>query len=167
MQCKFALVLRNHSHHAGVVRTWRHFAENHIVALDEHFHAEYAVAAKRVGYSLGNLLRLGFCCRAHWLRLPRIAVVAVDLNMSDRFAKRCTKNVAHREQRDFVVEIDKRLNNHATGSGATAFLGNVPTAVDVVERLHHALTVARTAHDRFNHARHTNLVHSIAEFLIG
>ena len=77
------------------------------------------------------------------------------------------ENAAHSEERDFVVEIHKSLHDNSACSGTTAFLSNVPAAVDVVERAANALTVSRTAHDGLYHTRHANGVHRIAKFLLG
>ena len=87
--------------------------------------------------------------------------------MSYRFAILSAENVAHGEERDFVVEIHKSLHDNSAGTGTTAFLSNVPAAVDVVERAANALTVSRTAHDGLYHTRHANGVHRIAKFLLG
>ena len=143
MEGKFAHILRNHCHHAGVVWARRYFAENHIVALDEHLHAEDAVASERVGHLLGYLLCFCLGSRSHSLRLPRVAVVAIYLYVTNWFAKFGAAHAAHGEQCYLIVEIHKAFHNHAACTCTSALLGNVPRAVDVVGAAHYALSVSR------------------------
>ena len=65
---------------------WGYLAENNVIALDEQFHAEDAVAAEGVGDFLGDVLGLFKRFIGHGLGLPRFAVVALDLNVADGFA---------------------------------------------------------------------------------
>ena len=57
VQLEFALHLRRHRHHAGIVRTRAHFREPHHVALDEQLDAEHAVAAQVAGDLFRDLAR--------------------------------------------------------------------------------------------------------------
>ena len=166
MQGKFAHILRNHRHHTRVVWTRRHLAKNHIIALNKHLHAENAVAAKGIRHLLGNFLRFSNCHSRHRLRLPRVAVVAILLNMANRLAKLRACHIANREQRNFVVKIHKALHNHTTRTGATAFLRNSPSALHIGFRFHHTLSVARRTHNGLHHTRNTHLVHRFQKFLL-
>ena len=160
---KLREVLRNHGYHAGVVRPRRYFAEYHFVAFDKHLDAEDAPAAQCFGYLAGNLLGRFQSLLAHGLRLPRLAVVAVDLVVPDGFEEGRTTYVAHGEQGDFVVEVDKSFDNNAAGPGASAFLGVVPGVVDVGLGAYDALSVARRTHDGFYHAGHAYLGYGSVE----
>lgn len=111
--------------------TWRYFAENHLVALDEHLYAENAVATERVGHLAGDFAGLGDCGCRHRLWLPAFAIVAVDLNVAYRFAEHCARDAAHRKQRYLVVEIDEAFNDDTSGACAAAFLRYSPCLVDV------------------------------------
>ena len=126
VQRELRQVLRHQRHEAGVVRPWRDLAEPDVVAADEQLHAEQAGAAEVVGHgardALGRLQR----SRAHRLRLPRLAVVAVDLQVADRRAETRAAGVTHREQRDLVVEADEPLDDDATRAGAPAALRVLP-----------------------------------------
>ena len=60
--------------------------------------------------------------------LPRFAVVAIDLEMSDRRADRCTTRMSHRQQRELAIEGDESLHDHAPGTGAPTLL-ELPTGL--------------------------------------
>ena len=49
MKSELAQILRDEGDKAGVVRTRRDFAEDHVIALDEHLNAEQAATTKRFG----------------------------------------------------------------------------------------------------------------------
>lgn len=53
-------ILRDQRHHAGVMRARADFAENHLIALDEHFHAENTASAETVRNFLRNLCAFAF-----------------------------------------------------------------------------------------------------------
>ena len=114
-----------------------------ILALYKHLHAEDAVAAQGIGHFAGYVVCFAQGAVAHVLRLPRVAVVAVDLDVTHRLAKLGACHIAHREHGDLVVEVDKSFYNHAAGSSASAFLGNVPSLVDVGLALDGALAMSR------------------------
>ena len=77
------------------MRTRGDLAENHVVALDEHFDAEYAEAAEGVGYFLRVFLGALEGLFAHRVRLPASAVVAVNLLVADGGAEGCAAAVAN------------------------------------------------------------------------
>lgn len=149
------------------MRTRRDLAEYHVIPLDEHLHSEYAVAAQSVGYPACYFVRALLGERAHALRLPRFAVVAVHLMMPDRFEHRRACAVAHGKQRYFVVEIDESLDDDATRSRATALLGAMPCGIDLLAAADCALTVSRRTHYGFYHARYADFVDSSDEILVG
>ena len=91
------------------------------------------------------------------MRLPTLLVVAVHLHMSDRIAERCAAGMADRELGDFVVEIDKSLDDDLPLAGTSAFLGIGPGLGDVAFCFHSALTFSGAAHDRLNHTWQADL----------
>ena len=153
VQCELGEVLRNERDEAGVVRPWRNLAEPHLVAAHEEFHAEDPGAAERAGHVAGDTLRLGQRHATHRLRLPGLAVIAVDLQVADRRAEARAAHVPHREQRDLVVERDESLDDHAARAGATALLRVVPGALYVRRAPHDALSLAGGTHHRLHDAR--------------
>ena len=158
-------VLRNHRYHARVVRTGRYLAEYHVVAFDKEFHAEDTATAEGIGDSPRDVLRLRFGSRAHRLGLPRLAVVAVFLHVADRLEERGAPDVAHGELRNLVIKIDEALDDDLARAGASAFLGIVPSRVDVGFGADDALPMTAGTHDGFDHARHADDLHGLAEFL--
>ena len=136
-------ILRDHRHHARVVRTRRDLAENNPIAPDEQFHAEQSPATERLGNPAGDLLGLRTNGRIHRLRLPRLAVVSVLLIMADRLEERSPAAMTYREKRDFIVEIDEPFDDHASGSRPTSFLRILPGPVDFFGRTDDALPVSR------------------------
>ena len=100
--------------------------------------------------------------RAHRLRLPRFAIVAVDLQVADRLAERRAAAVTHGEQRDLVVEVDEAFDDHAAAARAAALLRVLPRVLDVRLRAHDALSLARRAHHRLHDARHAELADGVA-----
>ena len=87
MQLELVLPLRDHGHHAGVVRARADFAEPDLVALDEKLDAEDALAAEVVGHLPGDLLGALQGERLHRMRLPALDIVAMHLQMADRCAE--------------------------------------------------------------------------------
>ena len=165
MERELRHILRDHSDHACIVRTGRHLTEDHLVALDEELHAEYAVASERVSDLLSYLAGRLDGLRRHGLRLPGIAVVAVDLDVAYRFAERRSGYVAHCKERDLIVEIHETLHDYASGAGSPPFLSLFPGVVDLVGVLYYALAMARRAHDGLHHAGDAYLLHGLVEFL--
>ena len=86
------------------------------------------------------------------MRLPRVAVVAVFLYVANWLAEVGARNAAHGEHGDFVVEVNKTLHNHASGSGTSAFLRYVPSLLGLRGGFNDALAVARRAHYGLNDA---------------
>jgi hypothetical protein len=91
------------------------------------------------------------------MRLPALDIVAVDLDMADRLAKRggdaaVGRAVAHRQLRDLVVEVDEALDDHAPQADAGAGHRVVPGARQVLDAVDLALALARRGHDRLDHA---------------
>src|SRR5690606_29475865 len=95
----------------------------------------------------------------HRLRLPALAVVAVDLQMADRRTETGAPGVAHGEQGDLVVELDQTLDDHPAAAGAAAFLRVAPGGGNVRLAAHQALPLAGGAHHRLGNARQTDLPH--------
>ena len=105
-------VLRYQRHQSRVVRARRHFAEVDRIACDEQLDAEDPVAAELDSNRVRDALGLCERRRAHRLRLPRFAIVAVDLQVTDRVAERRLAAVTHGEQRNLVVEVNEALDDH-------------------------------------------------------
>ena len=74
--------------------------------------------------------------------------------------------MAHGELRDLVIEINKALHNHLTGSRAPAFLRVLPCGLDVRLGLERALPLAAARHDRLHHARQSNPFDGRQKFLL-
>ena len=70
VQGKLREILRDHRHHAGVVRARGDFGKPHVIALDKKFHAEDAAAAEGIGDFLSVLTRIRQRGVGHRLRLP-------------------------------------------------------------------------------------------------
>ena len=163
MQGELGHVLGNHRHHPGIMRPRGHFAENHLVALDEKLHAEDTVSSEGRGYFPCDMLGLGQCIRGHCLRLPRLPVVAVHLMVAYRLEECSPGTVADSQESDFIVKVDKALHNHFSAAGTASFLGNMPCPVDIGLRPEGALSVARGTHDRLYDAREAYFFHGCIE----
>ena len=100
------------------------------------------------------------------MRLPAPAVVARDLFVPYRRAKRSSTRVPHRQKRDFVVEVHKPLYYHLASARAPARLGTFPRGVDLAFVAHSALPVPGRAHYRLHHARYSDLLHGLQKFLL-
>ena len=157
VQGELAQGLRRHRHHAGVVRARGHLAEQHLVAADEQLDAEDPGPAEPVRHGGRDRLRALARDRAHRLRLPALAVVAVDLHVPDRRAERRAAGVAHGEQGDLVVEVDEALDDHAARARAAAGLRVLPRDPGVGRRADDGLALAARGHDRLDHAGHPEL----------
>ena len=155
MQGEFRKILRDQGDEPGIVRARTHLGKNHLVALDEEFDAEKAAAAERRRHRASLTLRFGQRARAHRLRLPRFAIVALLLTMADRCAVTRAADVADGEQRDFVVEIDESFDDAAALPGTSARLRVFPRGFDVLRAAHEALAFAGAAHYGLDHARQT------------
>ncbi len=145
----------------------RDFAEPHLIAFDEQLDTEHATTAQRLGHRLGDALGLGQCGRAHGLWLPGFLIVALLLTMANRRAEGGAANVAHGQQRDFVIEVDKAFNDHATLAGTTAFLRVIPGFLNVIDTLEQALPFTRRTHDRLDHTREAEVFDGLAVRLEG
>lgn len=153
VQGKLRQVLGNQGHQAGVMGARRHFAEPHLIALDEQFHAKQATAAQGFGHGFCNTLGFRQGNGAHGLWLPGFLIVALLLTMANRRAERGAADVAYGQQCDFVVEIDKAFDDHPALAGTPALLGVVPGFLHVVGAAQQALALARRTHHRLDHAR--------------
>ena len=147
VQFEFGKTLCSQRHQAGVVRTRADFGEPHLIALDEQLDAEDAASAETVGDRPGDLLRaaMGHC--AHCLRLPRFNVVACDLQVADRLAETGFHQAAsadgtHRQQRDFVVEVDEAFDDDAALRNAPALHGVGPGGSDILRAAQQRLPFA-------------------------
>nr|GEU28566.1 hypothetical protein [Tanacetum cinerariifolium] len=159
---EFALHLGGHGDHAGVVRARAHFREPHHVVLDEQLHAEQAQAAQVARDLGGDVLGARQRLRMHAARLPRFHVVALHLHVADRLAElrvdlAVRAQRAHRQQRDFVVEVDKTFDDHAARVHPAAGGRMVPGGLDFGRAVDLRLTLARRRHDRLDHARKTDV----------
>src|SRR5581483_10357285 len=134
-------------------------AEDHVVAFDEQLDAEDAAPAEIVRDDLRDLLRALQRTLAHRMRLPGLAIVAVDLQMPDRRTEAGAARVAHGQHRDLVVELDEALDDHATGAGASAGLRVLPGFADVVGAFHCRLPFPRGRHHRLHHAGRADRLH--------
>ena len=67
--------------------------------------------------------------------------------MADGRAEDGAARVAHGEQRDFIIEIDKAFDNDARLSRAPARLGIAPDLRDIGVRVGRALPLSRRRHD--------------------
>src|SRR5690606_14087711 len=128
---EFALHLRDERAEAGVVRTWRDFAEPDIVAFDEELDAEDAIAAKRFGDFAGDVARAGESFRAHRLRLPAFDIVAIDLDVADGFAEVRAAGGADSEQGNFEIEHHLPFHDHAWLLHTAGAHGVVPRWRDI------------------------------------
>ena len=72
--------------------------------------------------------------------------------------------MAHSEQGDFIIKIDKTFDNDARFPRAATRLGIAPNARDIGLRMGRALPFARGGHDGFDDAGQANLVHGGAAF---
>ena len=61
VQGAFGQVLRNQRHQAGVVRAGRYLAEDHVIALHKHFHAEQASSPQGLGDGACHVFRCRNC----------------------------------------------------------------------------------------------------------
>src|SRR5688572_12873057 len=113
------------------MRAGRDLAEPDGVVFDEQFDAKNSASAERSGNGLSNAPRFAQCRRRHGLRLPAFAIVAVDLEVADRFAERRAASVPHCQECDLVIEIDKSFDDNFALSGPAAFLGVAPALFDV------------------------------------
>ena len=113
MEIELRQVLRDRRDHAGIVRPWAELGEDRLVALDEEFDAEDAVAAEIVDHGARHRLRIGERARRHRHRLPAFAIIALLLAVADRRAEADAAPRADGEQGDLIVEIDELLDDHA------------------------------------------------------
>ena len=165
MQRKFAQILGNHRHHAGIVRARRHLGEDDLVTLDEHFHAEDTVAAQGAGNRHGDLLRLFQGVGRHRLRLPTLTVVTAHLMMTDGIERRRTVAVTDGQERDLIIEIHESLDDDTARTGTAGGLRLMPGIVDFLLAPDHALSVSGRTHHGLHHARDADLSDSGVKFL--
>src|SRR6056297_2944916 len=65
--------------------------------------------------------------------------------------------MANRQQGDFVIELDQRLDDHLALAGAPAFLRISPGTLDIVFASQQRLALARRTHDRLDDIREADL----------
>src|SRR6185369_17500934 len=152
VQGEFGQILRDQRDEARIVRTRADFREDHLFAAHEKFDAEQARTAERIGDRARDRFRAHARGIRHRLRLPGFAVIAVDLQMSDRRAETRAVAMAYGQQRDLVIERDETLDDDPALTGAPAVLGVFPGLVDVGLRLDGALALAGRTHHRLDHA---------------
>ena len=126
-----------------VMRARRHFAEEHVVSFHKQLNAKYTATTKCICHRARDLLRALDCARRHGMRLPRLAIISVNLHVADWCAERCALTVSHREQSDFIIKINKAFNDHSPTTRPAPLLRVVPRLVHVGGRTHHALPLAR------------------------
>ena len=165
VQSKLRQILRDHRNHTRIVRTGRHLAEQHLVAADEQLNTEDTVTTQRARNLTSDLLSLSDRDVAHRLRLPRLTVVAINLVVTNGFEHGSTARMAHGQQRNLVVELNKTLNDHATCTRTTTLLSDLPRAVDLLLRVANTLTVTRRAHNGLHNAGSTDLFNRRLELL--
>ncbi|CPT96009.1 Uncharacterised protein [Mycobacteroides abscessus] len=83
MQLELVLPLRDHGDHAGVVGARTHFAEIHLIALDEQLDTENSLAAQVLGNGSGDVLRAAQGGLRHGMRLPTLDIVTIGLPVPD------------------------------------------------------------------------------------
>ena len=165
MQLELVLPLGDHGHHAGVMRAGAHFAEPDLVALDEQLYAEQAQAsglavqagAQVAGDGAGDILRQGQRGRRHAGGLPAFHIIALHLHMADGLAEMGLDLAgrilgAHGQQGDFVVKVDKALDDDAAALHPAACHRVVPGLFHIGRAIDLALALARAAHHRLDHA---------------
>ena len=161
MQFEFRQALRRQRHQAGVVRARTDFGEPHGIALDEQFDAEDAASAEVAGDVACDVARFLQRGRCHRHRLPGFDIVAIHLNMTDRFAEEGfhvagSADGAHRKLGDLVVEIDEALDDDASSADTARGLRVIPGLHHVGRGLQQRLTLARGRHDRLHHTGKTD-----------
>ena len=75
--------------------------------------------------------------------MPGLLIVAVFLTVTYGFAEAAAVAMLHRQQGDFVVKIDKALDDHPARTGATALLSILPSALNIRGIAQQALPFAR------------------------
>ncbi|MNE59894.1 hypothetical protein D3C80_1550140 [compost metagenome] len=65
----------------------------------------------------------------------------------------------HRQQGNFVVEIDKALDDHPPLAGATTCLGILPGRRQLIDGFQQRLALARGTHDRLDQTGKADLLH--------
>ena len=143
------------------MRTRGDFAEDHLVAANKQFHAEQAVAAQRQHRLAGDLLCACQRQRAHLLRLPGFAIIAVFLPMTNRVAEINAIHGADGERGNFKIKLHHAFYDDAPGTGTAALLGIVPGVVQRAAVADKALPFAGGAHYRLNDARVANLLYGL------
>jgi len=163
MQFKLALPLGRQRDQPRIVRTRTDLAKPDLIATHEEFNTEQSKpsgltiqpSTQVIGDRTGNLLRASERDRRHRLRLPAFDVITADLQVADwlakvRFDQPIGPTSADCEKRNFVLEIDKALNNHTTTSDPTAMHRMTPCSLDLLGPIDSTLPLTRTTHHRFN-----------------
>src|SRR5690606_22888247 len=113
-----------------------------------------------------DALRLRERGGAHRLRLPRLAIVAVHLQVTYRLAKARTSGMTHGEQRDLVIELHPSFHDHSPAASTTAFLSVTPRRQHIVPSAHDALSFAGRAHHGLDHTRHADSCNGALIFVL-
>ena len=87
MQFKFILSLGGHGHHAGIVRPWANLGKPDLITLYKQLNAKNSKTTQIVCNCHGNLSSPLKCGLRHRLRLPRLNIVTINLNMANRGAE--------------------------------------------------------------------------------
>ncbi len=164
---ELAQILRDEGDEAGVVGARGDFAEDDVVAFDEHLDAEESASAEGFGDGSGHVFGgiEGFF--GHGVRLPGLAVVAFDLGVADGGAEGGAADVTDGEHGDLVVEIDEAFDDDLALAGAATFLGVLPGVGDVGLGFDNTLALAGAAHNGLHDAGHADFFNGCAEFLFG
>ena len=143
MQFEFTQVLADQGHQPGVVGSWREFRKDHLISAEEELHAEQANPSQVLGHGPGHGLGLLQLLGCQLCRLPAALVITVFLFMADRCAEQGLAVVlADGQQRDFEVEPEKFLHNHAGGGSPGTGHRCVPGLVQTIRSIHNALPFA-------------------------
>ncbi len=153
VQLELVRELRDEGDHARIVRARRQFREDRLVAADEEFDAENAVAAERLDHLAGLPPGGKHCAVGNTGRLPAFAIIACFLTMADRRAEQDSALRCDRQQGDLAVELDELLDDDARPVAAHVRDGIIPRGADFLLRLRSRLALAGARHDRLHDAR--------------
>ena len=120
MQLELVLPLRDHRHHAGVVRARADLAETRPASPLTNSSTPKMPWPPRSSVTACAIVAAPCASAAggHRMRLPALDIVAVDLHVADRLAEMRLDRAAgaeraHRQQRDLVVEVDQAFDDDA------------------------------------------------------
>ena len=132
----------------------------------EEFHSPQASPGQSSCHLLCHLLSFFQMSRIDMRRLKTFAIISPLLYMSDRRAKqRRTVFLGDSKQGYFAIELDELFNNKFTDITTTTAATILPCMFQFVGTLHQRLAFAGGRHQRFNHARKTDLIGSFFQFV--